>query len=731
MLPEFLGVLGVALACSPLLVAALRRRGLDAWCLAAPAALAAWQPDALTPGRLTPGRLTPGPQTPASLTPGPVRPGPVQLDGRVASRLILDDLRGDARCVLALGHDRVLCVFEGGTDLRPGDRVRARACLAAAGYAPHGAPRDRALPVATVPPGAVLEIERSHSLAAACESMRLAMRAALVAAVPGREGRLLAQLVLGHGGEVDADVAQAHRETGLSHLLAVSGAHVSLLAAMLAMLLRARHGGPAHEGLLLAAIGVYGTITGLDPPVVRALIGFALLLLARRLGRHLTVAAALAGPGLLTAIVWPNDARSVSFALSYAAVAGLALAPPPPPRPSRLRQRALFAIAASAWATLTTAPLTLLWFSQLAPWTILATPLLSPLVALMLALGLMQAACGALGLDLPWLALALRALAGIYLDAVQALATWPATPVLACSKPPHLALAAAALLGGVALWCWPSRRAVVGLCLALIAPHFVTWPRDAAPGLHLLAVGHGQAALLRMPDGRTAAIDCGSLQSARRAADALADALAPDRRLDLLVLSHGDADHTQGVAPLLRRVRIGAAVLPSDLLDSAVAHDLRAAEVPIHGVAAGQHLEPWSGLVLSRPPCAARAASNDGGLFTWADLGTFRVVLPGDAGAEPVRAHAAALRRAEVLVLPHHGRPHEAIDALLDAVQPRLALVSGGDPLAPCAQARAARRRGIPVLETEHVGSITVTASAPPRVHTAQPPPVWGDPAPR
>ena len=52
------------------------------------------------------------------------------------------------------------------------------------------------------------------------------------------------------------------------------------------------------------------------------------------------------------------------------------------------------ALRASAWAALATAPLTLIYFGQLAPWTIAATPLLSPLVALMLASGLVVAACG-------------------------------------------------------------------------------------------------------------------------------------------------------------------------------------------------------------------------------------------------------------------------------------------------------------------------------------------------
>src|SRR5688572_17575976 len=104
--PQALGLLGVVLACAPLLLAALLRRGLDAGCLALPAALCALPP-------------------PPALAPPPPPPGPVLCDGRVVTRLIVDDVRGDVRCVLARGHARALCVFARGTRLRPGDVVRA------------------------------------------------------------------------------------------------------------------------------------------------------------------------------------------------------------------------------------------------------------------------------------------------------------------------------------------------------------------------------------------------------------------------------------------------------------------------------------------------------------------------------------------------------------------------------------------------------------------------------
>lgn len=698
--PQWFGVLGVAVASAPMILAACRQRGLGAWCLAVPASLAAY----------TPSRI------PA--TPPPA--GPVVVDGQVTSRLLIDDLRGGARCVVTRGRSSVLCVFAHGTRLRPGDTVRAVGRLT-----PRVSGRDGTIAVVAVPSGGLLEVKASRSLATTTESLRLTLHAALIDAVPGRAGRVLAQLVLGHGGDVDVDIADAHRATGLSHLLAVSGAHVSLLAAMLSAFAYGSRRRARPPWAVLVAVLVYGTITGLDPPVVRALIAFALLLAARRSGRRFPAVAALAAPGILTALVQPSDTTTASFALSYAAVAGLALTPLPQQPCTRLRAVGSMFLA-SAWATLATAPITLHMFGQVAPWTILATPILSPLVALMLALGLVLAGLGALDVAAPWLALPLRLMAEVYMGSVAALAGLPGAPILAHCQPPPLFFACSAIVGALAVMARPDRWGVAGLCSAFVLVFFVPWPASGPPRLALLDVGHGQACLLHLPSGHTALVDCGSQGNARRAADAVARALAPRRRIDLLVLTHKDDDHTGGVLPLLRRVRVGAVVLPSELSTSALAQAVRRTGVRVTPLSPGAARELLPGLRISRPAAVASERSNDVGLWARADLGNLAILLPGDAEAAGVRAWLASphVAPADVLVLPHHGRRHGAIAPLLESVAPRLALVSGGEPDEAAPEALTTTRLGIRVLETAHVGDIVVHATAPPRVHLHRPEPV-------
>lgn len=656
----------------------------------------------------------------AAFDPEPARPpiprdGPVQVRGVVADRPVIDLGRGEVRCRVQRGATQILCVFSGSARVRPGDEIVAVGTLQAAADPARGA-------VVRVPPGGVTSCVPTLSLFAAADTLRLRLLDGLRSRMPGREGQLLALLVLGRSGDVDQALADAHRATGLSHLLAVSGAHISLLAAMLGLLAGAQRRRRGVRIAIAVTLLVYGVITGLDPPVFRALVAFTLLGLGHRHGRPVPIAACLAAPALLSALWWPAELGSASFLLSYAAVFGLSLAGGEANPASRWHWLWV-GMRASAWASLTTMPLTLGLFGQLAPWTVLATPLLGPLVAVLLGVGLLVAALGALEVATADLLVPpLRALVSLYIWSVEHLAELPGAPILAAAQPPVVALALAGA-AGVALVAWSrTRRAVAAACALLALPHFLPFPVDQAQGLQLLEVGHGQACVLRLPGGHVVVVDCGSQGDSRRATRAVDAALRPSRRIDLLVLTHGDADHVGGVASLLRRTRVAAVAMPEEMLAGDLAATARRAGAAILTLAPSARLEPLPGVILARPALPLRPTSNDSGLWVHADLGTFRALLPGDAEEEGVRAYLATDHptRADVLLLPHHGRRNDSLPALLSACRPSLGLVSGGEPDVASAQAIVARRGGVRVLETAQVGEIVIEAGTPARVRTGR-----------
>jgi len=703
------GLLAAVVCSLAAISGSLWRKKTGSWLLAVPAALGAVslpEPSILSP-----------------------RPGPVWIDASVLPGQRHDPGRNQTILRLANDAGEFLCVVEGRIDVLPGDTLRGPARLTEqSNRQRHGRP-----PIIETARGALTRITGPPSLTRLVEACRITLEASILDCIDGEAGTLLCHLVLGDGPPMPEDLQNAHRATGLAHLLAVSGAHASMLGWMLGLLYTSLLGRSPlasrwYRRLCAAFLLLYGAITGMEPPVFRAVMAFIIVLAAAARGRRVTATTALALPALLTALFVPRDLFSASFCLSYAAVIGLVLSGAF--RSETWHRRWLLTpFLASCWATLTTAPLTLLYFGQIAPWTIFATPLLAPLVALMLALGL---TLSTLGMVISGLAILLTpTLTGLtcgYCEAVRAIALLPMAPIRANSLPSSSLLLAFGLFGLLCLTYRPNRRGVALLCAAMSLPHFLP-PPSPSPGLKLLAVGHGQACLTTLRDGQSVLIDCGSLGQAQRAARAVRDALLPARSIDLLILTHGDHDHVGGIHRLLQNVSILRAVAPARMAGRDTIQQLRSHGVDVDLLDAGDRIDIGADVSITLPlvpPSSITNNDNDHSLWVRLELGSFVALVPGD----PLEAGVAAwLQRpdageADLLILPHHGRSNTHAAELLDFVQPDLALVSNRDGESRTVQAIIAQHQGIEVLQTGTVGTIDVTGADPPLVHMQFPPPL-------
>ncbi len=679
---------------------AIHSRGGGPWRLAGlsalPVLLAGW-PTALVEADMTPP------------------PGPVEVEG--TCHRIRVDPRHDQQW-LQLGDRSTSLWLRVPIELEvlPGDRVRAAACCVAAAI-----PGTRASLRAEL---AGCEVEPGHpSLPRLCHALRRTLQKGLLRVLPEEHGPLVCSLVLGGGTRLPHDVATSHRATGLSHLLAVSGAHAAMLAAMLG--LQPFGGGRrrpsrGHLWTGLAILFVYGAVTGMEPPVFRALCSYALVGLGLRTGRRVTLVQGLCWPALCSAIMDPAAVLSPSFCLSYAAVVGLGLAADHRPD-TTLGRWVGVPLRASLWATALTAPWSLLFFSQLAPWTILWTPVLAPLVALMLFLGLLVASIGPF---LPNVAdlggLILGGIAHVYTETVVWADCLPGTPILGTPCPSPWLLAAATLAAGAWMALARSRRAVfLGCCLAC-TPHFVPMPPPAGASLHLLSVGHGQCLVLILPDGHTIVHDCGSLTHPGLAAETAAGRLG-NRGIDLLVVSHDDIDHTSGVPLLLERVPVGRALLPRHLAESPLSRQLAAHGCQIEVLDPGCRCQPLPSVTVFAPD-TDDSSDNDLSLWLRAEVHQSGILATADAGPAGIRAAISAgmAKTADILVLPHHGRSNAGIMPLLQATEPSLCLVSnrGGEGLSELGA--LAQQLGILTCATAVAGNIDIELELPgPRLHVS------------
>lgn len=200
-------------------------------------------------------------------------------------------------------------------------------------------------------------------------------------------------LALGWRADLDAEMQASFRDAGIAHLLAVSGLHVGILAAIAYALTfwlgRERRGRIVGGSLRLAAVWIFALLTGLAPSTVRAALMFSLFIMADILERRTSRLNLLAAAAIVTLAARPMLLFDVGWQLSYAAVAGILVA-----RPmivayhNRLWQSAAMSMA----ATLATMPVSIAVFGKIHPYFLIANVVLIPLAGLMLGLSLVYMA---------------------------------------------------------------------------------------------------------------------------------------------------------------------------------------------------------------------------------------------------------------------------------------------------------------------------------------------------
>ena len=543
----------------------------------------------------------------------------------------------------------------------------------------------------------------------AVEGARQSVREAIYARVDDRQlAGVLAALVVGDQNAIERADWDVFRATGVAHLMSISGLHITMFAWVASLLigtlwrrsarltprlclaLPASSAG-ALGGLLLAAL--YALFSGWGVPAQRTILMLATVVLLRQSGRQwpwqqawllaMAVVAMLDPWALMQAGFWLSFvAVGVLFATdSGAAGAGLASAegqfdsgflPWWLARPLA----GLLRLAREQWVvTLALTPLSLLLFNQVSLVGLVANAVAIPWVTLLVT---PLAMLGVLYAPL-WGAAAWAV--GLLTGLLQVLASWPLASVDVAAAP--LWCAVAGVLGGGLLalrlpWHWRL------LGIPLLLPVLLWQPARVASGqFELLAadIGQGNAVLVRTAT-HALLYDTGPRFS--RESDAGNRVLVPllralGERIDILMLSHRDSDHSGG-APAVLAMQPQARLL-SSIEDG---HELQALRASTRCVA-GQRWA-WDGVDFEvLHPAAADYAlakkSNAMSCVLRISNGAQTALLAGDIEAPQELGLASSSPerlKADFLLVPHHGSKTSSSAVFLDAVQPRLALAQAG-----------------------------------------------------
>ena len=609
------------------------------------------------------------------------------------------------------------------------------------------------LSVAT--PAAVrLEAENPGSPRRFLYAAKRSFRQQIDAYFEGDTAAVLKATLLGDRERLGRQLGKAFNQSGTMHVLAISGLHVGIVYAVALWLCRRLliERWP-RRAIVLTAVLAYTVMVGFRPATLRAALMILLLETGDWLRYYREPLNAVAAAALVILAAAPGQLFEAGFQLTFVAVFAILLfardlmqllwRPPDdlerlvePEFQSRWKQatrpahKALAAtLAVCAAATLGVTPLQAYYFNIVTPISVIATAALFPLVGAAIWGGFAFLAVASF---LPVLAgpvaFVLSLIATMFTEVVRLAASVPLGHVfVAPPAPGWVALFYLALLIVAARRWLRLSGATAVLAPAALLCVYLGWRAFVSPGPDLAAtfvdVRHG-ASVLITKGRQTIVYDCGSgtpfsTYDVGRGPVARELWARGVKRIDVLVLSHTDADHVNGVVSLVERFPVGRIVVNRTFGDDEIGAALigefgrRGLSVveATHGdqIALGDiHID-----VLWPPPAGIPwrlYAVNDRSLVARVTGDGRSILLTGDieqAGMGGVLATSDALG-AEVLYVPHHGADEPVLEEFVRAVGPHIAVISGA-PWDTSDTATAALHPAR-VLRTSEHGTITLTA---------------------
>ena len=585
------------------------------------------------------------------------------------------------------------------------------------------------------------------------------------AVLSDKDASFLKAMVLGNKSELDPESKELFQRSGISHILAISGLHISLIGMLFYHILR-KTGLPRilTSFFCTALMIAYGDMVGMSSSAYRAVFMFGMKLLADALGRTYDMMTALSLAAVLLLIEQPLYLYQSGFLLSFGAILGIGLfsdmlKPDLEHIKNKLFRKTAFALSGSLSIFLVHFPILLCFYYEFPVYSFLLNLIVIPAMGGLLVTGLICLACGSIG--------------GVFFG-VSKLAGGICHVLLLCfeqagelslkmpfsqwivGKPDnwkiivfYLLILVLYILHHYGKKASKTRRArALNMCIAIpywyklvwiaLAVSFLSHRGICDTNVTFLDVGQGDGIWIESVSGKHYLIDCGSTSKSEIGQYTLIPFLkyrgAP--RLDAVFLTHLDQDHVSGVYELLERDRDGGASgikIDRIILSKAVIKDEAYDKlktlcgqngIPLLYAGAGDVIGDETLYFEVLHPDAdyttdSRNASSLVMRLVLNDKGSrFCVLFTGDVEADGESNAAAYLTeknedvRIDVYKAAHHGSKYSNTWELVGLLKPALTVISCGDKNSyghPHAEAlETFTKAGSEIAVTKNTGAVTV-----------------------
>lgn len=521
----------------------------------------------------------------------------------------------------------------------------------------------------------------------------------LLAVMEERDAGVLGAMILGEKTYLPADRKEQFQKTGIGHLLAISGLHVSLLGAGLFFFLRS-YCLPMRKAVVATVVFLYlyGKFTGFPVATERAVLMMACGLFARYTGRCYDALSAMALSGIITLFQQPLQLFQCGFILSYTAIAGIVLFSPvmeklsPYFKKNGLRGKMLQAVMSSTSVFLVTVPVMLWFFYEISPYAILANLVVLPLLSLLVGAGIFgciisffwEAAGG-------FLLSTVHYILQFYEMVCLAVEELPGHNVVTGRPAPECILFYyAVLVGGIFLYIKWEKKWTTFIAGMLLAGIFLFFPPSPSFLYIQLDVGQGDCSVI-LCGNKTYLIDGGSTSQKEVGKYVISKCLKyyGRSRIDAVFITHSDADHTNGILELAANqqkwnIRIDKIIMPgiqkTDPGYKTLYRSFRLYNIEVNRMKKGDFLS-WQALHIRcvHPSLDYEWESeNDYSLTLDITYRNLRILATGDLEQQGERAAGDLRGGYDLLKVGHHGSKTSTSQEFLAMVSPRYAVISAG-----------------------------------------------------
>ena len=511
------------------------------------------------------------------------------------------------------------------------------------------------------------------------------------------EGNLLLAILLGDKDKLSEDIQESFKTSNLSHMLAVSGAHVSYIILGLTYVLQNSIIGKKNGKIVcIFFLLVFMAITNFTPSVTRACIMAVLTLFSGIIYRKSDVYTNISVAALITLIFNPYSLLDLGFQLSYGGTIGIIIfikrIQEKKSNSKVINYKKQMALV-SIYANIIIIPIMMYHFNTVSLTFIISNIMASPILGIIVITGFLFIIASITVKPLTRLiAIFIKPILSILIKISQICSKLPFSNILVVTPYMFNVISYYAII----LYCIKSKKnnkckIIICLLIVLILINFIIYIFPQKLRIFFIDVGQGDSTLIITPDKKTVLIDGGGSDSFDVGEKVLLPYLLDRRilKIDYVLISHFDTDHCGGILTIMEKVKVKNIII-SEQAEHSENYE-RSKKLMIHKkirlievkkgdkIKIGRYSEfkilfPTSRLLSENP-------LNNNSIVAQFNYNNFKMLFTGDieklAEQQILKAEKAEIR-ADILKVAHHGSKTSSIPEFIKAVKPKIALIGVG-----------------------------------------------------